>query len=210
MTHHTPLLALALIAGMTLPAAADPAADDGVLIGPQPDHRVMLPVGLHKDPDATAVVPGPTLDCVAKVQVFVPWKICRAMGSRVEDGPRRYEAYPTGSPALPHGGSCAFVCPPAAKLASWSFLVPTPGYRGTVTCPVSRDLQLSVTLAEGPLAPTDGATVHWQTDFGETVYTLTDPAFMEGRPEDFERLIFEAERRLDGENACPAGQPRRP
>jgi len=196
-----------ILLGLLLPAAA--LASEPAVVGPQPDHTVLRPQGRHKRAQDVATVPGPTADCVAKAQVFVPWSICRSMGSRPEQGPRRFEAYAQADPPLPQGTSCAFVCTPAAGLASWSFLVPVPGYRGTLTCPVSRSLTLTLRVAGSDAEPSKGATIQWQTDLGETVYTLSDPSLMEGRPQDLERMIFEAQRRLDGPNACPAGQPQR-
>lgn len=183
------------------------AQDDNVM-GPLPDHRVLHPVGEHEQ-GALARVPGPTSDCVAKAQVFVPWSICRQLGSRTAHGPRRFEVPVTASPPLP-GATCAFVCTPAARLANWSFLVPIPGYRGRISCGVTARLGLTLEVAGSDTPPSEGATIQWQTDLSETTYTLTDAELMEGDPKDLRRMVYEAERRLDGDNACPAGQPRRP
>lgn len=188
-------------------ALAAPAQDDPGFVGPTADHRVMHPVGQHTE-GRLATVPGPTADCVSKAQVFVPWKICRALGSRVEEGPRRMEVPARADPPLP-GASCAFVCTPAAKLANWSFVLPAHGYRGRVTCDVSMRMSMSLDVVGSDTSPSVGATIQWQTDLQETTYTLTDPDLMAGDPKDLERMIYEAERRLDGPNACPAGQPRR-
>lgn len=201
------LLVLSPLAHAQDAPAAPPTPPPAESMGPQPDHTVLRPVGVHKD--GVAVVPGPTADCVAKAQVFVPWSLCKRMGSSVDKGPQRFEAYVKGVPPTSPGATCAFVCTPASKLANWSFLLPDRGYRGKVTCPVSRDLTLMLDVQDGDATPSDGATIQWQTDLQETIYTLRDESLMEGHPEDLERMIYESDRLLDGENACPAGQPRR-
>ena len=180
------------------------AQDD--MIGPAPSHEVQRPVGLHKD--GVATVPGAPRPCMAKAQVYVPWSVCKAIGApREGDDPLRMEARVTADPPLPGGTTCALVCTPGAKLANWSYLLPVVGYRGTVTCPVSRRLEQSLTVAPPDATPTPGATIQWQTDLTVTDYTIDDESLLDGDVEDVRTLVFDARKVLEGETRCPAGQP---
>ncbi len=201
------VILLAVLAGAAPGADAAPTAAPEA--GPSPSHRVLRPDGLHRD--GLPTVPGPPAPCVAKAQVFVPWSLCRDLGApRDGDAPLRLEARAVGQPALPEGTRCALVCTPGARLANWSFLLPRPGYRGRVTCPVSPRVALTLQVGPPHAPPTDGATVQWQRTLEVTTYAVEDTDLLDGDPEDLPTLVFEAERHLTGPAACPAGQPQRP
>ncbi len=198
-------LPLALLAPL---AAAAAAASDAASVGPEPAHEVLRPVGLHRDGDAR--VPGPPAPCVAKAQVYIPWSVCKAIGAPATgDLPHRLEGYAKADPPLPPGTRCALACLPDARLASWSYLLPTPAYRGRVTCPISQRLVGSLVVGPPDAAPTDGATVQWQTDLSVTTYLLDDPALLEATASEVPMLVFEATRTVDPSVSCPAGQPTR-
>lgn len=190
------VILLALLAGASEP------------VGPMPSSTVLVPEGLHQG--GVAVVPGAPGGCMAKAQVYVPWSVCKAVGApRAGDDPLRLEARVTAVPALPGGTRCALVCTPGARLANWSFLLPVVGYRGEVTCPVSRDLTLTLRVDEPHAAPSAGSTVQWQTDLTVTSYVVDDTDLLDGDPDDMLSLVFDGVRRIEGETACPAGQPSR-
>jgi hypothetical protein len=188
---------LALV-GLGAAWAADPL--------PAPNHEVLRPVGVHTQGEA--VVPGPPLPCLAKAQVLIPWSICRGLGAG-SGRPVRLEARVTANPALPAGTRCALVCDPEARIAAWSFLVPVPGYRGRITCPVSDRLTLTLRADVPHTPPSAGATVQWQTDLQLTEYVVEDSDVL-GENFDLSALLTRGRRWIEGPGACPAGQPGRP
>jgi len=185
------------------------AADAPEPMGPTPNHEVMRPVGLHRG--TVASVPGPSADCQAKAQVYLPYGLCKNLGvpSDKTARPVRMNAIAAADPPL-EGATCALVCTPGAKIANWSFILPKNGYRGRVQCTLSTRVKTALLVADDSSVPTEGATVQWQTDLNLTDYRIDDPELLEGHPGDLPRMVFEARRWLDGAGACPAGQPSRP
>ncbi|MFK7929990.1 MAG: hypothetical protein AB8H79_17485 [Myxococcota bacterium] len=185
------------------------ASDSSEPLGPAPNHEVMRPVGLHAG--GVASVPGPSADCQAKAQVYMPYGLCKNLGvpSDKTARPVRMKAVLSADPPL-SGASCALVCTPGAKLANWSFILPQPGYRGQVQCTLSARVKTTLDVSDESSTPTAGATIQWQTDLNLTDYRVEDPELLDGHPKDLPRMVFEARRWLDGAGACPAGQPSRP
>lgn len=199
-----------LVGALAVPAAGDePGQPDDAMVGPLPSHVILRPVGLHRE--GVAVVPAAPSPCVAKAQVYVPWSVCRDVGApRSGDEPLQIQGFPEAAPALPGGPRCAFTCLPDAKLASWSFLVPSEGWQGRITCRVSARFALTLRLGPTDTAPSAGATVQWQTSLESTTYLVDDPSLLEATAAETSRLIFEASRTIDPSVACPAGQPAQP
>jgi hypothetical protein len=204
------LTALAWAASAAPSPAAEPTSPGpgAPTVGPEPASEVLRPVGLHRSGDAA--VPGAPSPCVAKAQVYVPWSVCRGMGAPASgEDPVRFDGYAKGEPPLPPGTRCGLACLPDAKLASWSFLVPEPGWRGRIACPLSARLSQAIVFGQPDLAPTPGATVQWQTDLATTTYLVDDERLLDLPARELPLLIFDAARTIDPSVGCPAGQPSR-
>lgn len=196
------ILALLSAAEATEDSGASASADQG----PLPPQEIQRPTGVHRSGEPRA--PGAPSPCLAKAQVFVPWSLCKSIGAPTRaQAPHRLEGYVQASPELPSGTRCALVCTPEAKLASWSYLVPAPGYQGRLVCSLGPRLSQALTLGPPDTEPTDGVAIQWQTDLEVTTYILEDEELMLAGNRDLRAMVYEARRLLDPEIACPAGQP---
>ena len=197
--------ALASSDGSTEPAATPSDAASDVAVGPVANQLIPVPEGLARGDRSHA--PGPPEPCVSKVQVYVPWKVCKAWsgGFHADRPTTRFDGRLRADPPLQAIG-CALVCTPEARIANWSFVVPSPRYRGELTCTVGR-LAHHVTIHDVDGGLSDGVTTQWQLDLTSTEYVVDDEAAIEGTPEAMRKLVFEARREVSGDNACPAGQP---
>jgi hypothetical protein len=183
-------------------------AEDEQDLGPMPHHEVTRPVGIHRGADAT--LPGAPHPCVAKAQVFVPWSVCRSAGASSSAFAQavRFDGVTATTPVLP-GGACGLSCAPEDKLANWSFLLPSPGWRGTISCTVGRNT-VKLTIAAPDAGATDGTTIQWQSDLSVTEYIVDPSSLIDGQLPDLRTLIFQTPRWLSDESTCQAGQPRGP
>ncbi|MFT7520143.1 MAG: hypothetical protein ACI9MC_002287 [Kiritimatiellia bacterium] len=173
--------------------------------GPVASQVIPLPTGLEKGD--RSVAPGPPETCVSKVQVFVPWRVCKPWSGGFVQGlaATRFDGRLKAAPPLGVQG-CALVCSPDAKIANWSFVVPSPRYRGTLTCLVGR-LGHTLQIGESSVPLSAGVTTQWQLNVSSTEYVVDDEQAIQGTPESMRKLIFETRREVSGDNVCPAGQP---
>jgi hypothetical protein len=171
-----------------------------------------------------AAVPGAPAGCQLLASIQVPYDVCEpirtygAVNTGMLIAERRYldragagmapeqEIVPyfgvaTASPPPADGAAvrCALACDGTNQRATWSFKVPSGGYRGRLTCTVASGAAMTADVEDAGPVP-DGVGALWLTDLSG--YGLDHGPPLPGEPD--EPLNW-----LVGDNLCPAGQPTR-
>ncbi len=148
-----------------------------------PGAVLLQPVATARTSSAT--VPGPPAGCVAKFFVRVPKSACPD-----DTDPWLIRGEVSGAAA---GATCHLSCSSREKHAQWAMFVPTPGFRGDLTCVVEGVEPFTFVVGDPASGFSDAAGATWLSSFGGDSYLWDMRA-------DIEYITAKG---------CPSGQPSR-